>query len=336
MYKKSRKAHIIGASIAGLVSVSILVFAGWLLFNRQYVADVASVWLYQPSTAIQTISDRVDFTHKGEFYFHTTHPQISTADEFNQDCPRQEPSSPILGCYAAGRIFIYDIENAQLDGIEEVTAAHEMLHAVWERHSGEEQARLTRLLQEAYSVNATQELRDRMAYYERSEPGELINELHSILPTEVSQLGSELDAYYAQYFDDRQKVVALHQKYSGVFNSLTSRANELYAQLTTLSGVIEEQTSAYDREVIALSAAIESFNTRANNGSFTTMSQFNQERAALVARSNALEALRVSISSQIDSYNAQYDEYETIAGQIDSLNKSIDSISDLRETPTVE
>lgn len=336
MYKKSRKAQYIGAGIAGIVSVLILVFAGWLLFNRQYVADVATVWLYTPSPAIQTVNERVDFSDKGQFYFHATQPKIADASQFNEDCPRQEPNSPILGCYANGRIFIYDIENEQLDGIEEVTAAHEMLHAVWERHSEEEKSRLTRLLQEAYSVNTNPELTERMEYYERSEPGEFVNELHSILPTEVSDIGTELQTYYDQYFDDRQKIVALHQKYSAVFNGLVDRANVLYDELVTLSDAIERQSAQYDADVARLSRDIDSFNARAQNGDFSSMSQFNQERSALIARSQALEALRVAISNQIDGYNARYEEYERIASEIDTLNKSIDSISELPQTPTIE
>ncbi len=46
----------------------------------------------------------------------------------------------ILGCYnpSSRDIYIYNVTNSELDGVKEVTAAHEMLHAAWERLSESE------------------------------------------------------------------------------------------------------------------------------------------------------------------------------------------------------
>jgi hypothetical protein len=335
MYNTNRKRHIVGGIIGGVASVLILVAAAWLFFNRQYIVDVATVWSYEPSSEIAALSERVDFTDEGEFYFYATRPEIAPAEQFNEDCPRQETNSPILGCYAAGRIYIYDITNEQLNGIEEVTAAHEMLHAVWERHGNAEQRRLESLLMAIYRRGASPELKERMAYYERNEPSEVINELHSILPTEVTDLGPELDAYYATYFTDRSTVVAYHEQYSDVFNTLVDRADALYNELNQLSSEVEQESAEYTRAVEQLSADIESFNRRASNGSFTSMSQFNSERNILVARSNELDTRRQAITDKINAYNTKYEEYQRLGSELDTLNESIDSIKGLEEAPAL-
>lgn len=337
MLKKSHKGQIIGAVAAGLFSVSILVGAGWLFANRQYVADQVTVWSYSPPAEIRAIESKLSFTDKGEFYFRVTQPDLQTAEEFNQDCPRQEPGSPILGCYAAGRMYIYDIQNERLNGIEEVTAAHEMLHAVWERMSPAEKDRIGTILKTEFEQKADEALVERMAYYERNEPTEIINELHSIIPTEVAEISQELETYYQQYFDDRRAVVALHDQYSSVFDGLVERADGLYTELAALGLSIQEDRNSYNRSVEDLSRDIASFNFRANNGDFASISAFNAERTNLVARSNALDALRNEISADIDRYNAAYEEYLRIAGELEALNESIDSIvGELEEIPTFE
>jgi len=332
-----KKRSVAGAIIAGALSIGILAAAGWLVLNRQYAMDQISVWSYTPSSSIQTIDERVDFTPNGKFHFYATQPQVDGSDKFNQDCPRQEVGNPILGCYTGEhRIFIYNVENAQLDGIEEVTAAHEMLHAVWERTSASDQSKIGALIRAEYQKHTDEpELMERMEYYQRTEPGQFINELHSILATETRSLSPELETYYGKYFNNRQKVVDLHDKYDAVFKDLKAQSDSLYAELTTLGASIETRTTKYNTDVAQLSTDIESFNSRASSGDFSSISQFNQQRAELIARSNQVDADRAVISGDIDTYNAKYEQYQKLSSQIEVLNKSIDSIKDLQPTPSV-
>ncbi|MDB5160286.1 MAG: hypothetical protein JWO99_549 [Candidatus Saccharibacteria bacterium] len=322
--------------IGGGISIAILAAAGFLLMNQQYVKDQITVWSYKPDAKILSVESRIDFSSKGQFNFYATQPEVDGSDKFNADCPRQEVGNPILGCYAGGRIYVYDVTNAQLDGIEEVTAAHEMLHAVWERMSPIDQDRIGKLLQAEYAkLSDNKDLTDRMSYYQRTEPGQFVNELHSILGTEIGNLSPELETYYKQYFNDRQKVVDLHSKYNSVFQNLKSESDSLYADLTTLGASIESRTAQYSADSKQLSADIESFNARANSGNFSSISQFNSERVSLLARTSALDAERASISADIDTYNAKYAQYQTVSSQVEALNKSIDSIKDLQPAPSV-
>lgn len=331
-----KKHRLKGAILTGTLSIIILLVAAWLAMNRQYAMDQVSVWSYTPSASIAKIDQRVEFTPKGQFYFYATQPEVDGSDKFNQDCPRQEVGNPILGCYTSGRIFVYDITDSQLDGIEEVTAAHEMLHAVWERLSQSEQSRIGALLTAEYRTQVdNKDLIERMGYYQRTEPGQFENELNSILGTEAATLSPELEAYYGQYFKSRQTVVSLHAKYDTVLRSLRDRSDVLYTELTALGVSINAKTAEFNSNVAALSVDIEVFNTRAKNGAFTSINQFNTQRAALITRSNEIDAARSVISVDIESYNQKYTEYQGIASQIELLNKSIDSFKDLQPTPSV-
>lgn len=335
MNNTNRRRHLVSGGIAGVVSVLLLIGVGWVYFNRQYVADTISYWTYQPSTAVAAIDERVDFTDKGTFYFYVTHPEIADASSFNQDCPRQEANNPILGCYAMDRVYIYDITNQALDGIEEVTAAHEMLHAVWSRMDNQQKNDLTALLMDDYKTIDSVDLRERIAYYERHEPGELANELHSILATEVASLTPALEEYYQQYFEDRQKVVALHEQYDRLFQDLKNQANQLYEELDALSRQITADSEAYNNAVNELEADIVSFNQQAAAGGFTSQAAFQAARSSLIARSNALDAQRAAINQAIDTYNQKYQEYQQIGQEIEALNKSIDSFTAPQEAPSL-
>lgn len=303
--------------------------------NRQYAQDQYSVWTFEPSADVVAISDNSGFTEKGKFIFYATKPSVEDQAGFNEECPRQEAGSPILGCYTTDdRIYIYDLTNEKLKGMEEVTAVHEMLHAVWTRSSQADKQKLDTELRAAYNSLNDEDLKTRMSYYERTEPGEFINELHSILGTEEPNLGPWLEAYYEKYFD-RATVLKLHQQYSTVYKELHGRADTLYASMESLAATIEARSTAYDAEAAQLSADIASFNERANSGSFSSQSQFNAERAALVRRTSALDAERDAINAYIVTYNGYYAEYQTIAKQIEVLNDSIDSFKQIDQGPSV-
>lgn len=324
-----------GSVVAFVLSGLFIIAAVWIFSNRQFILDQLSVWSYTPSSEVAAIQQRINMTDEGQFTFYATHPEVETQASFNQACPRQEAGSPILGCYTPDdRIYIYNLSNKQLDGMKEVTAAHEMLHAVWYRTSEAEKEKLTTELKVAYEKIDDASLQKRMDYYERTEPGEFINELHSILGTEVASLGEPLESYYAQFFD-RGAVLKLHDQYSGLYEKLYERADTLYAQMQSLATVINRQSNEYTSAAAQLSRDIDSFNRRADGGAFSTQGEFNSERATLIQRSNALERQRLQINRNIETYNGYYAEYQEIAKQIEVLNDSIDSFKQVDQPPTV-
>jgi curved DNA-binding protein CbpA len=220
---------------------------------------------------------------------------------------------------------VYDIDNEQLDGIEEVTTAHEALHAAWDRMSDADRESVSVLLEAEYDALGDPKLKERMDYYARTEPGERHNELHSIIATEVAQISPALEEYYSQYFDDRSKVVTLYASYNAVFTRLADESEALYARLGVLSTEIDSLKGAYQAEATALSNDIATFNQKASGGGFTSDSEFNKQRSVLVSRSRELEAQRTIVNEKVKLYNDENAKYQALVVQSEELNKSIDS-----------
>lgn len=319
--------HRIYGRVAGLLLVAIsLLAATTLFFNRQYIQDQVNAWQFEPSSAVQQLATLSGMNQKGEFYFYASRPSLETAADFNAKCDKKEENTAVLGCYTGQRIYIYDVTDERLDGIRSVTAAHEMLHAVYERMTEAELDSLNKLLEAEYAkLRDDPEFAKRMEFYARTEPGQRDNELHSIIGTEVASISPALETYYKKYFSNRGKVVALHASYSSVFESLQKRGEELSSQLHALGNKIEEDTAAYNEGVEQLNANISEFNSRAEGGGFDSQAQFNGERAALLARADELNMARTSINSDIRYYETLRQELAGIASQSQELNRSINS-----------
>lgn len=315
-----------GSIASVLLAVVFIILAGLLWFNRQLVVDHLSVWQYQPNEEVVGLASRAGMNGNGTFIFYTGHPVIEEAGSFNQKCTRKEANSAVLGCYSGQNIFIYNVKDTRLDGIREVTAAHEMLHAVYIRLGDTERARINDLLAKEYEkLKDRQEFSERMAFYERTEPGERDNELHSIIATEVGSIGVELEEYYARYFADRARVVELHEKYAAVFSDLQKRGESIAAQLTQLASTIEVETDGYNAAVNSLNQDIVTFNARTNSGGFSSDAAFQNERNSLIARARQLDGRRATISASIKEYNQLRDELAALATESEALNRSIDS-----------
>lgn len=321
-----KQANNKGGISALLTLIICSVLAVLLFLNRQFIVDQVTVWQFTPSSEIASITDRAALSDGGKFYFYAAQPKIETATVFNEQCGHKEAETAILGCYTGRYIYIYNVDNPKLDGIREVTAAHEMLHVAYDRLSKDEKQKLSILLEAEYNkLKANTDLAERMAFYERTEPGERFNELHSIIATEVMILAPELEKYYSKYFANRAAVVALYEKYVRVFEELRKRGDQLSAQLTQLGNTIEAETARYNTDVTKLNRDIEAFNARAASGGFQTNAQFQSTRAGLMRQADGLEERRKEINNFIAQYNRLRDELASIATESEALNRSINS-----------
>jgi hypothetical protein len=326
--KKQRRSR---GSVRSIISLAIsvgLIFAAFLLWtNKQYVIDWISFRQYEPSAEVQSIAQKTTMTDDGTFYFYASQPQIQSAQSFNQSCERKEASSAILGCYANNKIYVYDIQNPDLSGIKEVTSAHEMLHAVYQRMSSEEKQRVNALLESEYEkAKEDPSLAERMAFYAKYEAGEKYNELHSIVGTEFASISPELEAYYKKYFSNRQAVTQLHDSYASVFESLKSKSAALLSQLQKLGPQLEQDSEQYNADARTLQSDIQSFNQRATSGSFSGQGDvFTVERNRLVARSEALDARREQYNRDVARYEQLRQEYNSTAASSQELYESLDS-----------
>ena len=317
-----------------LVTVLFLASAVTMVAFRGRITDQVKFWAYTPSSSIAALAERSGMSDEGKFYFYVTHPKLESATEFNDDCRQDESVNPVLGCYVSttDTIHIYNVTNNNLDGIREVTAAHEMLHAAYARLSAPKRQELTGQLTEVYERTKTPELEQRMAFYS-SQGGEdtVVSELYAILPTELTNIGSDLEAHYQTYFADRQKVVQLHASYSRAFESLAQEIKTLSSELESKRKDIENKEAALEADVKTMNNKIESFNERALNGGFTSQDEFDAERAPLVTQQAELTARRQAIEQVVQEYNQNVARLNDLGVKMEELTQSIDSMQKLGE-----
>lgn len=324
-----------GQSVFRLLLAIVLIAGAFLIFTqRQALADHVSVWQYDPSPEVASMADRVSMSERGRFLFYASQPELLEAASFNSYCADHDPQGATLGCYRDGLIYIYDIDDDRLDGIKEVTAAHEMLHAAYARLSAKEKERINQLIDQAYEQLQDEKLEARLKLYDKSQPGTRYVELHAIIGTEYAEVTGGLEAHYGEFFDDRQAVTALHKSYAEQFTAREARAAEISQELNSLADRIESGSVTYNRDVQTLSRDIGSFNQRASRvSSEADRSRLLRERDDLISRTAELETRRGQIDGLIARYNELVKEYNSIATEVKELNQSIDS--KLAPTPRV-
>lgn len=310
-----------------LLSLVLLACAVWIFFNRVYIVDQITVWRYQPSSTVRDIAGKSSMSGEGRFLFYASRPQVEAATSFNSHCRQHTEKTAILGCYVARQIFIYDITDERLNGIKEVTAAHEMLHAVYDRLSEHERQRINALIDEAMKTINDASLQARLSLYDKTEPGERYNELHSILGSEAQQLPVELEHHYEQYFTNRLSLTELFRRYERVFTELEQQQRDLVDQLNTLAASIDDRSRRYNQEVTSLVEDISSFNNRSSSGDFASSAQFSRERSALLNRQQQLSSERQQIEAMIRDYDSKKQALDSLNLQAESLQRSIDSTS---------
>lgn len=325
-----------GSATAAIIVLVFACVAALLVMNRQRISDQILFWQYKPTAAVQQLAKNSGLNDRGTFYLYVAQPLVESKASFGTVCQNQDPTTAVLGCYVNDRIYVYDVTDERLKGVKAVTAAHEMLHAVYARLSDSEKKRVNSMVETAYaSVKDQDDLRARMAVYAKTEPGERDNELHSVLGTEVGSLPTELENYYKQYFQDRQESVRAHAAYQSVFTTIQDKAKQLEAELTHLQSDIESSKQQYEQHLAATNAQISSFNARAREGGgFASEGEFTRTRLQLVAAVDELSQERATINAMIETFNAKNSQLAQLDTQVQELNQSIDS--SLPTVPTLQ
>lgn len=276
-----------------LIQLAFLVLLGVVALDYQGVLDAYALATFHPSAQVAQIESKIDLTPEAKAIFYRARPQIDDKTAFHKDC-ETKPQELELGCYYQGRIYVLKISNASLEPEMEVVMAHELLHAAWARMGSSEQTSLGTQLEQVYAGLNDQSLKDRMAGYAKSEPGEQNNELHSILATEYPGLSPMLEGHYAQYFKDRRAIVAAHGEYKAVFDSQLAELKAEYNQIESE----KQQLSALDYELqqYRVSGQIARYNS-------------------LVPRQNAMVD---DINNRIAEYNQLKSSYNALAESLSS------------------
>lgn len=322
-----------------LLQAGFALGAVWVATHEQRIADQFAVWRFEPDAEVAGYADRAELTDEGQFLFYASSPSVHRDPAFGNACGRTTETFGILGCYDPSdrTITLFDVRDERLDGIEEVVAAHEMLHAVWDRMSKAEQDAMIPLLEAEADKRADDpEFQETLDVYAEIEPGQRHNELHSIIGTEFADLSPELEAHYALYLGDRTVVVGMHERSNAVFVEYQTKAETLAAELDAMKASIDADYAAYSAGYDALNAAIADFNRRADTpGAFSSQSQFNAERSGLMAQGDALDAQYAAITARADEFDAKVEELKALYAEIADLSEAINiKLPDIPELQT--
>ena len=320
--KKTNNALLYAISAVMLIIAGVLV---WVILNRQWLEDWWRGKDYQPVGEMLQIRDSLGLTERGEFLFRASTPKLAESDEFNATCRTTEDEEiAVLGCYTDKNIYVYNITSAELDGIKELTTAHELLHAVWDRMSEEERDELATALRRV-SDGADEHFQEELMTYDESQRQE---ELFVRAGTEIMNVPTELEKIYAEVFKDQDAVVAFYNKYIAVFRAMEAEMDALEAEMSTVGAEIESASSEYEKRMGQLNADIVSFNACAEvAGCFKTNEEFYARRGGLLAEQGELSAMYDRINQLIDEYNGLVAKYNADVTKTNKLNQIMNSNS---------
>lgn len=307
--------------IITIVILAVPVLGFW---QRHAIFDLYRLHGYvAPSEVVQLATD-TSMLPSMRRLFYVYHPALEEKTGFNAAC-RDNEQTIVLGCYVDSQgIYLLNVTDARLTGVEQVTAAHESLHAAYERLSQSERTKVDAMTASYYATVTDQRLKDTIDLYKKQDTRVVPNELHSILGTEVRTLPDELEQYYKRYFADRSKVVSFSEQYEKAF---TERKNQIVAydaQLNALKAQITTMQNTLTSEANKLSSERERLSSLKSSGQ---TSAYNDAVPGYNAKVNTYNTDIDSLSGYISEYNDIVPKRNAIASEESDLVKAIDSRS---------
>ncbi len=300
---------------------------------------------YKPSSpAIEQLAIATTMTPDAQQIFYKQDPSIEPKKRFHSLChqPGRKPEKTIiLGCYInngyEGNIVIQSVTDARLQGLMEVIAAHEMLHAAYHELSQAERDRLSPKLRQAAKRVKDSRLLSVLEEYESGDPDIYANELHSHLGTELAELGDpDLDQHYQRYFQDRQQVITFAQKSRSTLFQLDAQAEKLKPEIDALETSLLQQKTLIlqaDRDLEAKAQRLKQM--RAN------LRQLKQEAEAALRRGDTslaeqFELQKNRLNTEVNQYNSRV---QNLQGRVTQLNQQantykqkVDTYNELAKT----
>jgi hypothetical protein len=308
-----------------VVLVALLAATAFVLARPHALIDWARLQGYTPPADIVALADDTAMTDRARHLFYINHPTLENKVAFREKCPEYDNQTIVIGCYHGGQrgIHILAVDDERLAGVEEVTAAHEMLHSAYERLSRGERQRIDSLLQNYADTQLKHErIIEALKGYETSEPGQHHNEMHSIFGTEIAELPTELETYYEQYFTSRQAVVGFAEQYQAAFTSRQATIKSYDERLRTMNSQIQANLQSLQGQEASIETA------RQRLDAFQAADDINTYNAGVApfnAQVNAYNALLEETKALIERHNALVEERNSIAAQTVELQEAIDS-----------
>lgn len=307
-----------------VVLLALLAGCGLAAANRQSIGDWWRLRGYTPPAAVVRLAGQDTMNGYTRHLFYLNRPQLlPSVSAFRKHCP-ENSDTIVLGCYHSGQngIFIYNVQDPKLAGVQQVTAAHEVLHAVYARLSDADRKSLDKQLQDFYQHGLTdQRVIAEVRLYQKTEPDDVYDEMSCTFGTELSKLPPGLEAYYKRYFTDRSAIVAFERQYESEFNRRETLIKEYDARLAAL----KTQIDALEADLNRKQAQLDSEQTRLNSERSNDVNAYNADVPAYNQLVDDFNAEIDSTQAHINQYNQLVASRNQVAGQLAQLDKALDT-----------
>jgi len=310
---------------SSLTLLVLIVLLGLALLKHQEIQDWWKLRGYNPPRAVTALANDDTMNAYTQHLFYLNKPQLpTTVTAFRKYCPENEDTI-VLGCYHPNQngIYIYAVQDSTLAGIQQVTAAHEVLHAVYARLSSSERSTLDAELQSYYEHGLTNPtVKDEVTIYKNTEPNDVYDEMSCTFGTEIAQLPADLTAYYAKYFVNRQKIVDYEQQYQVQFTSRQQQISQYDSQLSAMKTQINAAQTTLNGEDNSLSSQDTQLNQMLASNQ---VASYDNEVNIYNSQVNSYNAGIASLKQKITAYNQLVDTRNSLAGQLTTLDGAIDT-----------
>ncbi len=329
--------------------VGLLIIPLLLVANQHLLAEWFDFAPRPTSPAIQRLAEESLMTPAAQRLFYRQYPTIESKATFLEQC-RVPDKSIMLGCFVrrgrTGKIVVQQVTDPRLKGTMEVTAAHEMLHAAYERLSHDRREDLGKRLTKAAKRVEDTRLKSVLDDYKARDLALYQNELHSHLGTELRNLGdAKLEQHYQRYFRDRSRLVALAQRSGSVLKQLDDQAAQLKPQIEQLEAELQQlepqiKRSEADLKVsqqnlTQLEAELSATKTEAEAAfraqdlqAYQLAGQFEQQKAEFnqqVGQHNDRAEIQ---QSRIASFNVKVKDYKQMISKYNKVARESHNILD--------
>lgn len=280
------------------LSILLIGFGIFAWNNKWEIHDRWTARSYIETADSAEVLANLDLTSKGTLVYRASNTEVDDKDNFRTRCPVEEyEQANVLGCYSNRRIYVLKVDEPRLKGVEEVTAAHELLHAKFERMGGHERAKLRGEIDKLRGLVTDEEVNKLVDSYKTAlgEGEDLYNEIFAIYGTQLEDVGPELEEIYSEYFKNRKSIVERYKDYSSEFSSIQSRVEE------------------YDRRLLELKNEKDTLEAEAG----ALSDELNREK---------VELDNLSSGDSIEQYQASAEEYNR---KVEIYNSKVERIREI-------
>lgn len=281
---------------------------------------------------VAELADRLRLTEPADRLLAATQPALTSDAARLRDACRASgipaPEGRLLGCFTSDssgkRIHVWDVRHPELQGTNEVTLAHELLHAAWHAMEPAERSRLEPDLRQVFDQGEPADRLELLGGYRDRDADVFVNELHSYLGTEVATLTPLLEDHYATVFTDRQVVVEYSESSTAELKrraaDLEARDDHLASESARIDAekeTLRTRSETRRAEAAALGVTLEELDTRdpAAVAGYNRQVDEHNERIAEDRR------LQDALTEAIAAHNAAVEEQRRLVAELDTLQE---------------